>query len=239
MNNRIALVLISVLLFNGCIVSKKKYDASLLENANLTKELKVSQAQNKSLEQKLNNNIKEFEKMKNDLHLSNAVKSDEMSDLLIKVTELTDHNTKLKAELDESLTLYKSQKQSSISTADELKKLKTNNQKLKRDTANIKYALSLSEQRFKKLEEEFQIQKNKYVNLNSQNQKSTKELELNKRKLASFEQQLIGNKDKMEAISKAFIELRKEMLSAKSGNKAIDPNKNKHIDKIAKELGHY
>lgn len=64
-------------------------------------------------------------------------------------------------------------------------------------------------------------------------------MEANKQKLAAFEQQLVRNKEKMEAISTALIELRKELLSAQSAGKSIDPNKNKHIDKMAKELGHY
>ena len=183
--------------------------------------------------------MSDFELMKSELHMSNAVKSDEISDLLVKVTELTDGNKALENKLEETIKLYQSQKQSTQSTVEELKSLRSDNIKLKRDTASIKYALKLSKERFSKLEDELAVQKNKYAVASNNNQQLTKELEVNKQKLRSFEQQLIKNKQKMEIISSSLIELRKEMLSAQSNNKIIDPNKNKHIDKMAKELGHY
>ncbi len=233
-----SLIVISIIL-NGCVVSKKKYEASMLENSQLNKKLEKAIEENTSLEKRINNNIAEFEAMKNELHLSNAIKSDEMSDLLVKVTKLTDLNNELEGKLEETLKLYKTQKQNSISTVGELKNLRTNNIKLARDTASLKYALKLSRERFSKLEDELNTQKNKYNQLYSNNQQLNTNLESNKQKLASFEQQLVRNKEKMEVISKALIELRKQMLSAKSSNKTIDPNKNKHIDKMAKTLGHY
>ncbi len=239
MYKQVILGIVISLSFNSCIVSKKKYDAALLKNSNLTKELNAVKEDNDGLNSKVNLMVKEFEAMKNELHLSNAVKSDEMSDLLVKVTQLSDLNDKLKNELEETLNKYKSQKQTSISVSNELDQLKKDNQKLIRDTASIKYALKLSKERFTQLEKEMSVQKEKYTKLSISNQTINKELSLNKQKLNSFEQQLIGNKDKLEAISDAFIELRKEMLSANSSNKSIDPNKNKNIDKIAKELGHY
>ncbi len=239
MYKQVILGIVISLSFNSCIVSKKKYDAALLENSKLSKELKSVKEDNSDLNTKVKLMVKEFETMKNDLHLSNAVKSDEMSDLLVKVTQLSDLNDKLKNELDETLNKYKSQKQTSLSVSNELDELKRDNQKLVRDTASIKYALKLSKERFSQLEKEMSIQKEKYNKISSSNQTISKELELNKQKLNSFEQQLISNKSKLEAISNAFIELRKEMLTAKSNNNAIDPNKNKNIDKIAKELGHY
>lgn len=240
MKNRI-LILFSVILIltSGCVVSKKKYEAAMLENSRLNKQLTSSEKENNKLEDKLEGMISEFEQMKSDLHLSNAVKSDEISELLVKVTQLSDLNTKLQHNLDETLNLYKSQKQSSLSANNELEKLGTDNQLLRRDTASIKYALKLSKERFDQLKGEFETLKGKYDQVALDKQKATKELSINQQKLNSFEQQLIQNKEKMEGISHALIELRKEMLSAKSTNTPIDPNKNKYIDKMAKELGHY
>jgi chromosome segregation ATPase len=240
MKNRI-LILFSVILIltSGCVVSKKKYEAAMLENSRLNKQLTSSKKENNKLENKLEGMISEFEQMKNDLHLSNAVKSDEMSELLVKVTQLSDLNTKLQNNLDETLNLYKSQKQTSLSANNELEKLGTDIQLLRRDTASIKYALKLSKERFDQLKKEFETLKGKYDQVALDKQKATKELSINQQKLSSFEQQLIQNKEKMEDISKALIELRKEMLSAKSNNTPIDPNKNKYIDKMAQELGHY
>jgi chromosome segregation ATPase len=240
MKNRI-LILFSVILIltSGCIVSKKKYEAAMLENSRLNKQLTSSEKENNKLENKLEGMISEFEQMKNDLHLSNAVKSDEMSELLVKVTQLSDLNTKLQNNLDETLNLYKSQKQTSLSANNELEKLGTDIQLLRRDTASIKYALKLSKERFDQLKKEFETLKGKYDQVALDKQKATKELSINQQKLSSFEQQLIQNKEKMEDISKALIELRKDMLSAKSNNTPIDPNKNKYIDKMAQELGHY
>jgi len=232
----IALICLS---FNSCVVSKKKYDAVVLENTNLNQKLEHTQSENKKLEIKVGNLISDFEVMKNDLHLSNAIKSDEMSELLVKVTHLSDYNSKLKKDLDETIALYKSQKQTSQSVSTELKELKDENYDLKRDTASIKYALKLSKERFEKINGEFETFKNKYNDLSTANSTLKKEDEFTKKKLQSFEQQLIENKEKFDAISNAFIELRKELLSAKSSNKVIDPNKNANIDKIAKRLGHY
>ena len=223
---------ISALLLNACVVSKKKYEASLGE-------ISLLQKQNGELEKTVKANISDFETMKNELHLSNAVKSDELSELLLKVTQLKESNDALENKLEQTASMYQSQKQTSQSTADELKTLKSDNLKLKRDTASIRYALELQQDRFAKLEDELGTQKNKYSSLMAENRKTTGEMEANKQKLAVFEQQLVRNKEKMEAISAALIELRKEMLSAQSGGKSIDPNKNKHIDKMAKELGHY
>ncbi len=223
---------ISAVLLNACVVSKKKYEASLGEISLLQKE-------KGELEKTVKANISDFETMKNELHLSNAVKSDELSELLLKVTQLTESNDALENKLEQTASMYQSQKQTSQSTADELKTLKSDNLKLKRDTASIRYALELQQDRFAKLEEELGTQKNKYSSLMAENRKTTGEMEANKQKLAAFEQQLVRNKEKMEAISTSLIELRKEMLSAQSAGKSIDPNKNKHIDKMAKELGHY
>ncbi|SMO38450.1 hypothetical protein SAMN06265379_101410 [Saccharicrinis carchari] len=226
------LLAISTLLLSSCVVSKKKYEASLADRSKLRRELN-------SLQKALQTNISAFETMKNELHRSNALKSDEMSELFLRVTQLTDANKTLENKLSQTVTMYQSQKQTSQSTAEELKTLRANNIALKRDTASIKYALQLSKERFAKLENELNIQKNKYSKLISDKRKLTTEMEADKQKLALFEQQLVRNKEKMEAISKALIELRKEMLSSKTANTSIDPNKNKHIDRMARELGHY
>ncbi|MGQ1787212.1 MULTISPECIES: hypothetical protein [unclassified Saccharicrinis] len=237
---RIVLLLtLSAIILNSCVVSKKKYEACMAAKSRLSKELSTTQKENKSLQTRIKTNISDFESMKNEMHLSNAVKSDEISDLLVKVTQLTDANNELENKLSQTVTLYKSQQQTSMSVADELKKLRKDNMKLKRDTASIRYALKLSKERFAKLESDLTAHKNKYNSVSNSNRQLTKEMEVNKQKLISFEQQLVRNKQKMETISTSLIELRKEMLSAKSSNKVIDPNKNKHIDKMAKELGHY
>ena len=233
------IITISAVLLSSCVVSKKKYEACLAQKSKLSKQLSAVNKENKSLEKQIATNISDFEKMKNEMHLSNAVKSDEMSDLLVKVTQLTDANTALEDKLAETVRLYKSQKKTSASTATELKNLRTSNIKLKRDTASIRYALKLSKERFGQLENELKTQKNKYGSLSADNRKLNQQVELEKQKLSSFEQQLVKNKEKMEIISTALIELRKEMLSSKTANKPIDPNKNKHIDKMARELGHY
>ncbi len=225
--------------FSGCVVSKKKYEAQLLENSQLTNQLKKTKKENSELNTQIKGMTSDFEKMKNELHLSNAVKSDEVSDLLMKVTSLSDANEQIQNKLDETLSLYKNQKQTSQSITTELKDLKDDNYQLKRDTASIKYALNLSQERYKQLEKELNTLKDKYNLALNEKQGAENTLELNIQKLASFEKQLVQNKEKMDAISEAFISLRKEMLDARSSNKAIDPNKNKNIDKIARELGHY
>ncbi len=225
--------------FTSCVVSKKKYEAQLLENSQLTKKLSQTKKENSELNTQIKGMTSDFEKMKNELHLSNAVKSDEVSELLIKATSLSDANEELQNKLDETLSLYKNQKQTSQSITSELKELKDNNYKLKRDTASIKYALKLSQERYEQLEKELNSLKDKYNLALNEKMGAENTLELNKQKLASFEKQLVQNKQKMEAISEAFIALRKEMLSAETTNKPIDPNRNKNIDKIAHELGHY
>ncbi len=240
MKSKLIILCLAVLfLNNSCIVSKKKYNAALLENSSLNNKLNIALEENNKLDGIIKNITADFEKMKNELHLSNAVKSDEMSDLLLKVTQLSDLNSTLKSELDETKKMYRTQKATSQSVTGELEDLKQSNTILKRDTARIKYALELSKERFNQLEKELKLQKEKLSKSLSNNQSLSQEMTINKQKLSAFEQQLIKNKEVLESISKEFIELRKELLTAKSENRSLDPNKNKHIDNIARELGHY
>ncbi len=226
-------------IFSACMVSKKKYEAVVLQNEQLNHQLDESNAHNKDLKGKLDNNIAEFEQMKNELHKSNAIMSDDMSDLLIQVTSLTDKNTQLQSKLDQTIKSLQSQTQSSLTANDQIETLEQTNAKLKRDTASIRYALDLSKKRYTELNNELEIQKNRYNTLSIQSQSTTKELAVQKQKLIAFEQELIQNKQNMEIISNSLIELRKQMLSAKTAGTTIDPNKNVNIDKMAKALGHY
>jgi molecular chaperone GrpE (heat shock protein) len=64
-------------------------------------------------------------------------------------------------------------------------------------------------------------------------------LEKAQSKMALLENQLMEKTRILLNVSEAFIELRKELLSAKSNGQPIDPNQNKNMDKVARLLGHY
>lgn len=227
------------LLIHGCVVSKKKYEALLSEKNHVSNELKEKKKENKNLQEDLNQALDDFQKMKYDFSKSDALKSDEVSDLMIQVTKLKDDTENLNTKLKETLSKFKAKEKANYRVGEELTAAKSELILLKKDTASLQYTLKLARERNDQMQKEIMANQQKLTTAGNKSLKLQKEIEAQTQKMKEFEMQLVKNEQKMNEISKHFIELRKTLLSAKSENKPIDPNKNQQIDKIARLLGHY
>ena len=227
------------LTLNSCIVSKKKYEVLMLEKNELADELTDKKKENKTLQSELNQAIVDFEEIKTDFGKSNSLRSDEIADLMIKVTQLEDQSAELNQKLKETLGKFKAKEKAGYLAEEELDKTIQTITTLKRDTANLQYSIKMAKQRSEALQEELAATKTKLTESNSKKYELSKAVEAQAAEVKGMEQKLVKSQQNLTEISDAFIELRKELLSAKSNNKAIDPNQNNYINRIAKLLGHY
>ncbi|MCU4157688.1 hypothetical protein J1N10_17055 [Carboxylicivirga sp. A043] len=228
-----------VLSLSSCVVSKKKYDALLLENSQLEKDLDKKTTESQKLQVNLENAISDYESMKDDFGKSNALKTDEISDLMIMVTQLKDESEELSTKLDQTMKNFKAKEADSYLANEELTQTMRTVNILKRDTASLNYSLQLAKERNKILQDELRESQKKASSAGLERVEIQKQLDTQSAQLKEMERQLVKSQQNMSEVSKAFVELRKEMLKAKSSNKPIDPNKSKQVDKVAKLLGHY
>ncbi|MBR8538117.1 hypothetical protein KDU71_21280 [Carboxylicivirga sediminis] len=237
---RITLLLTALVLsLSSCVVSKKKYEALLLEKNQIADDLDKKSAESKQLKVNLENAIADYESMKNDFGKSNALKTDEISDLMIMVTQLKDESEQLNQKLSETVSKFKAKEADSYMANEELDKTIKAVNTLKRDTASLNYSLQLAKQRNKMLQDELKTSQEKASTSGLQRIELQKQVDKQTAQLKDMEKQLIKSQQNMSEVSSAFIELRKAMLKANSSNTAIDPNKSKEVDKVAKLLGHY
>lgn len=228
-----------VLSLSSCVVSKKKYDALLLEKNQLSDDLDKKSAESQQLKVNLENTIADYERMKDDFGKSNALKSDEISDLMIRVTQLKDESEEISNKLNETISKFKAKEADSYMTNEELNNALKAVTVLKRDTASLNYSLKLAKERNKLLQDELKASQEKVSASGLQRVELQKQLDLQSAQLKDMERQLIKSQQNISEISTAFVELRKAMLKAKGSNTPIDPNKSKEVDKVAKLLGHY
>jgi chromosome segregation ATPase len=239
MKRVLSIWLVSLFLFSGCVVSKKKYEAMVGERDFLKNELNVTIKENKSLQNDIKKAIADFEKMKYELHQSNALKSDRVAELFASSEDLKKETKALKKELEETRRRFQNQQNTSIERVNELEILRSKVAKLTGDTASLQYSLRMSKERNSKIQEELREVKERYNQTAASNAETKNEMEKMSRKINMLEGQLVEKSQSLSKISDAFIELRKQLLSAKTNGAPIDPNKNKLVDKIARLLGHY
>jgi chromosome segregation ATPase len=232
------LILIGLVL-PGCVVSKKKYEAMVGERDFLEKRLTETRDDKRDLEEQLRSAIADFESMKEELHRSDALKSDKVSTLFAKTEDLRKEVNNLEQELAETRSKYRSQQSTSVERANQLEGLTSQLAQLKNDTASLHYSLQMSKERQSNVLKELREVKEKYNNLAAGSAQLQTDLEKSEAKIAMLEGQLADKTRSLSNISEAFIALRRELLTAKSSGTAIDPNQNKTIDKIARLLGHY
>jgi chromosome segregation ATPase len=239
MLKNIFVLLISLALFSSCVVSKKKYEALMLEKNNVSDQLSEKKKENKELQSDLDQAVLDFETIKSDFAKSNALRSDEIADLMIKVTQLADESEELNSKLKETVGKFKAKEKAGYMAEEELKSTLLLISALKRDTANLNYTLTQAKKRSVSLQQELMDSKTKLSELKKSEYDTVKAMELQEKSVKEMEQKLVKSQQNISDISKAFIELRKELLSAKSNNKSLDPNKSATINRIAKLLGHY
>ena len=238
MFNKLFLFIISLFIFSAC-VSKKKYNDVLMAKDHLSKQLSDKKEENKKLSSELESALADYDNMRLKLGKSNAIKSDEVSDLIVKSSEMQATIDNLNEQLKNIMDDFNNNQQNALKTAEDLETAKKQIIQIKRDTASLHYSINLAKERNEMLNKELSEIKEKYNTLYSDFSAYKEDAQKNDIKLRSLENQLVTQKQKIEAISDAFIGLRKQLLTAKSNNEAIDPNKNAYIDKIAKLLGHY
>ena len=239
MLHKIFLFIISLFIFSGCVVSKKKYEALLSEKNNLSKNLDKKTTENKKLSSNLESAVADYEKVRYSLSKSNAIKSDEVSDLMIQSTAFQEKIDELNKQLNSIQSDFKYNKQSALKTSEQLQLAKKQLTQIQRDTASLRYSIKLAKNRNEMVQKEYSKSREKYNTLYSDYSQAKSDAQKTDIQLKSLEEQLISQKETVESISKAFISLRKQLLTAKSNNKPLDPNKSSDINKIAKLLGHY
>ncbi|TRX65863.1 hypothetical protein [Carboxylicivirga sp. M1479] len=237
---RILIVFTALLLsMSSCLVSKKKYDALLLENSELEQNLSDQTATSNKLQADLEKAVNEYEAMQGDFGKSNALKTDEISDLMIMVTQLKDESEQLNSKLNETVTQIKAKEAASYMADEELRQTIKSMESLKRDTASINYSLELAKKRNQMLQGELRQSQEKASASGIKRVEIQKQLDEQSTQLKEMERQLVKSQQNMSEVSTAFIALRKELLKANTNKKPLDPNKSKEVNKVAKLLGHY
>lgn len=227
------------LFLSGCVVSKKKYEAMVDKRDHLEQQLSDSREENKNLKNELEKSLSDFESMKYELHKSNALKSDTVMALMEKAETLKNETENLQDELVRTRRKFESQQATSTERENELEKLDSRVNELITDTASLNHALEMSRERQERTREELTQLRDKYNHLSAEQSLKEDDLAKAREKISTLEDQLVEKEQTISNISEAFVELRKQLLSARSEGKPIDPNENKNIDRIARLLGHY
>ncbi|MGM0375609.1 MAG: hypothetical protein ACQEQ0_02430 [Bacteroidota bacterium] len=227
------------LFLSGCVVSKKKYEAMVDKRDHLEQQLSDSREENKNLRNELEKALSDFESMKYELHKSNALKSDTVMALMEEAETLKNETESLQDELVRTRRKFESQQATSTERENELEKLNSRVNELITDTASLNHALEMSRERQERTREELNQLRDKYNDLSAEQSLKEDDLAKAREKISTLEDQLVEKEQTISNISEAFVELRKQLLSARSEGKPIDPNENKNIDRIARLLGHY
>ena len=227
------------LFLSGCVVSKKKYETMVDKRDHLEQQLSDSREENKKLRNELKTALSDFEAMKYELHKSNALKSDTVMTLMGEAETLKEETQRLQNELVNTRRRFESQQATSAQRENELDELKSRVNKLITDTASLNHALKMSKERQERTREELNQLRDKYNELSAEHSLTEDDLAQTREKISTLEQQLVEKEQTISNISEAFIELRKQLLSARSQGNPINPNENNNIDRIARLLGHY
>ncbi|MFW6043243.1 MAG: hypothetical protein ACOCPW_02695 [Marinilabiliaceae bacterium] len=227
------------LFLSGCVVSKKKYEAMVDRRDHLKQELSDSQKENKNLNNKLERALADFESMKYELHKSNALKSDTVMSLMEEAETLKGETERLQNELASTRRKFESQQATSSQRENELEDLKSRVNSLITDTASLNHALEMSEKRQERTGDELNKLQDKYNDRSAEHSLTKDDLDTAREKISTLEDQLVEKEQTISNISDAFIELRKQLLSARSEGTPIDPNENNNIERIARLLEHY
>ncbi len=239
MKRKIIILIALPLIASGCLVSKKKYNAMTAQKESLAKRLSSEQTENKALKKELESATADFETMNYELHKSDALKSDKVSDLMAQSEAFQEKVSELERDLVSARRQFQNQKESSIESASALEALNKKIRALASDTASMRYTLHLTKERQQALQLELNTTKQQYREASAQATRLDGETAQQKQKLDLLEQQLVDKTQTLQNISDSFIELRKALLSARAAGNALDPNNNKMVDKIARLLGHY
>lgn len=230
--------IIVFLTLTGC-VSKKKYVAMESLKEQYLKQSVSLQKENEKLQKMVESGERDFELMKQDLHYNNAKKDEDLMALNQKIKELENSFSRAQSELSRTRDLYKDQQYYNTQASNEIIRLEFAVEQLKRDTVSLNYSLKMVRDKNIELQQKIN-ERVAMINdkINDNNQLKT-DLLAQEKKVLQLEDELALQKKKIDDISEAFIELRKEMLRAKAANTIVDPSVDPNVSKIGKLLEHY
>lgn len=196
-------------------------------------------AENASLKSDLTQAEKDFKLMKDFMFGADAKKNDELAKVEQQLQVVEDSYNLLQEDLNKTKNLFKDQRYFNAKASSEIARLEIEVKQMARDTASLNYSLKLLQQRADEYKNSAQ-QRAEQVNSKNLEISSLKgSVEERESSIAQLEQDIKTQQDKINAINDAFINLRKQLVIAKSDNKPLDPNSNQNVDKISKNLGHY
>ena len=230
---------ILIILFAGSCVSKKKYLAMETLKNQYVKQATNLQKENDGLKGDLTNAEKEFEAFNQNLRYSNSVKDGDLSKLTQKMKDMEESFNRAQSELSRTKDLYKDQRFYNTQASNEITRLEFAIEQLKRDTISLNYSLKLAKEKNDQVQQRLLERVDQINEKNSDIAKLQNDMAAKDDAIKQVESKLEEQKAKIDAISVAFIELRKEMLRAKASNTIIDPGTDPNVAKISKALGHY
>lgn len=231
-------LLFVTLILTSC-VSKKKYLEMVDAKEKFEEEANRANAENASLKSDLTQAEKDFKLMKDFMFGADAKKNDELAKVEQQLQVVEDSYNLLQEDLNKTKNLFKDQRYFNAKASSEIARLEIEVKQMARDTASLNYSLKLLQQRADEYKNSAQ-QRAEQVNSKNLEISSLKgSVEERESSIAQLEQDIKTQQDKINAINDAFINLRKQLVIAKSDNKPLDPNSNQNVDKISKNLGHY
>ncbi len=239
MKVKIVFPVIVLLILSSC-VSKKKFVSMQDQYIAKTDSLVVV---TNDLNAQLAYGEVDFESTKHDLMISDAVKNDQISSLEIELKELQSSFDEVTATLDDTKNRYKATQSEKDQVSYQMVRMNKELVTLRQDTVSLNYALKLEQRKFDNLQKSLNEQNSKLSSQLTSERKESLELkkaqETSRLKTMELERQLAIKQKQIDGISDAFVELRKELLRAKTSGTIIDPNTNSSVSKIAKSLGQY
>ncbi len=223
------LTLCIVLLFAGSCVSKKKFDEANAKYHNSLKE-------NKNLKN-LNKELKTgFEAFKSEMLKSNNKKDQELLLLQASLKEEQRKQAFLEKELENTQSLFDNQKNYEDSQLSRINELNKEIRELRAQTTSLEYSLTLARQKEQANTQKIEELRQSLTERNTKENQNTLVLNQKQKEIDALSQTIEKNKKTLAKINSSFIELRKELLRAKGKGEFIDPNTNKHVENIAKQL---
>lgn len=232
------LIITSLLLFNSC-VSKKKFIEMQSDRDKYKSQTNELLGENGKLKKDLNQAETEFETMKNELHASTAVKDDLIDELSQKVTSLETNTSNLEKRLSNTMNMFQKEQFTATQKNSSIASLELQIEQLKRDTISLNYSMKLARARMDKLKEEIDLKTDRINDRNIQIGDLRSQIKVKEANYTSLQKKLDEQKANLASVGSSFIELRKELLRAKTSGQPIDPNSNGTISKISKALGQY
>lgn len=229
--------LLALLMLSSC-VSKKKYLSMQGDYMSQTDSLVNVTA---DLNNRLDLGETDFESTKHDLLVSDAAKNDKIATLENQLQELQSGFDDVTRTLDDTKDMVEVSQSESQKTSFQIARMNSDLVKLRQDTVSLNYALTLQKRKAKDIQSTLDKQLQKYTTKMTANtvevSRLKKDMETSRLKTKEVERQLAIKQKQIDDINDSFVELRKDLLRAKTKNVVIDPNANSNVSKMAKSLG--